>query len=86
MDEDGCVGRRDALYACTHTDVWQCVATCCSVLSVLRCVAACCSVLHLAMHALKNERTSSPHVNLTAYIQLRSELVDQTALSKDFAF
>ena len=83
MDEDGCVGRRDALCACTHTNVWQCVAACCSV---LQCVAACCSVLHLAMRVLENERTSSPHVNLTAYIQLRSELGDRMALSKDFAF
>jgi len=31
-----------------------------------------------------NKRTSSPYMNLTAYMQLRSGLGDQTTLSKDF--
>jgi len=38
-------------------------------LTVLQCVAVCCS---------------SSHLNLTAYIQLRSEVRDQTTLGTDF--
>ena len=38
------------------------------------------------MLILETERTSSPHVNLTTYIQIRGESVDlrPTTLSKEF--
>ena len=38
----------------------------------------------MTMRELETQGTSSPHVNLTAYVQLRDELEDQTVLSKDF--
>jgi len=39
----------------------------------------------MKMRVFETERTSSPHVDITAYMQPRGgELRDQTALSKDF--